>query len=126
MSVKIPLSVRGAQFFLLVPLGAFQLVATVAFSLTMSLSGKDYIAVVWAPIMSLACIVAAVRLGRGGTGWLRAALVLLAAQAAFSLLKLLAFGESASLVFLGFVAVCAGLLALPASRRHFIPVGEHA
>ncbi|MGI5246337.1 hypothetical protein [Dactylosporangium sp. CA-139066] len=118
-----PFSVRGAQFMMLVPLGGFQLVATIAFSLTMSLSGKDYIAVVWAPIMSLACIIAALRLRRGEPGRLRAALVLLAAQTAFCLLKLIAFGESASLVFLAFVAVAAGLLALPASRRHFNPAG---
>ncbi len=116
---KMPASVRGAQLLMLVPLGAFQLVATIVFSIAMPLSGKDYLPAVWAPIMATACIVTALRLGRGTAVLLRVALALLAAQTAFSLLKLLAFGESASLIFLAITAACAGLLALPASRRHF-------
>nr|BFE59334.1 hypothetical protein GCM10020063_038600 [Dactylosporangium thailandense] len=116
---RVPIAVRGAQLLLLVPLGAFQLVATIAFSIIMPLAGKDYIAAVWAPVMALACIVTALRLGRGSARTLRTALALLAAQTAFGLLKLIAFGESASLVFLAVTALCAGLLALPASRRHF-------
>ena len=116
---RMPAAVRGAQLLMLVPLGAFQLVATIAFSIAMPLSGKDYLPAIWAPIMATACIVTALRLGRGTAVLLRVALALLAAQTAFSLLKLLAFGESASLVFLAITAACAGLLALPASRRHF-------
>lgn len=116
---RVPAAVRGAQLLLLVPLGAFQLVATIVFSITMPLAGKDYIATVWAPIMALACIVTALRFGRGAARTLRTALALLAAQTAFGLLKLIAFGESAALVFLAITAVCAGLLALPASRGHF-------
>jgi hypothetical protein len=116
---RMPAAVRGAQLLMLVPLGAFQLVATIAFSISMPLAGKDYLPAIWAPIMASACIVTALRLGRGTAVLLRVALALLAAQTAFSLLKLLAFGESASLVFLAITAGCAGLLALPASRRHF-------
>jgi hypothetical protein len=116
---RMPHSVRAAQLLLLVPLGAFQLVATIAFSITMPLSGKDYLPAVWAPIMAGMCIVVALRIGRGTTRVLAVALGLLAAQTAFSLLKLVGYGESASLVFLTVTAVCAGLLALPASRRHF-------
>ncbi|WP_433618665.1 hypothetical protein ACQP2P_21850 [Dactylosporangium sp. CA-139114] len=116
---RVPIAVRGAQLLLLLPLGAFQLVATIVFSIITPLAGKDYIAVVWAPVMALGCIVTALRLGRGPAWALRTALALLAAQTAFSLLKLIAFDESASLVFLAVTVVCAGLLALPASRRHF-------
>jgi hypothetical protein len=116
---RVPRTVRGAQFLLLVPLGAFQLVATIAFSIAMPLSGKDYLPAIWAPIMASACIVTALRLGRGGARVRTAAWVLLAAQTAFSLLKLTVYGESASLVFLALTAACAGLLALPASRRHW-------
>ncbi|MEV6923440.1 hypothetical protein AB0M46_02840 [Dactylosporangium sp. NPDC051485] len=116
---RVPIAVRGAQLLLLVPLGAFQLVATIAFSIIMPLSGKDYIAAAWAPVMALACIVTALRLGRGAPRTLRTALVLLAAQTAFGLLKLIAFGETAALVFLAVTAACAGLLALPGARRHF-------
>lgn len=119
MRPRVPAAVRGAQFLLLIPLGAFQLVATIAFSIAMPLSGKDYIPAIWAPIMAGACIITALRLGRGTTRLLGVALALLAAQAAFSLLKLIMFGESASFVFLALTAACAGLLALPASRRHF-------
>ncbi|GGM48372.1 hypothetical protein ACFFX1_45175 [Dactylosporangium sucinum] len=115
---RVPVAVRIAQFVLLVPLGAFQLVASVAFSLTMPMSGRDYAVAAWAVLMSLACVVTGLRLGRGGRA-LRGALGLLAAQTAFSLVKLTVFGESASLVFLAVVAVGAGLLALPASRQHF-------
>ncbi|GAA2376016.1 hypothetical protein [Dactylosporangium salmoneum] len=116
---RVPIAVRGAQLLLLVPLGAFQLVATIVFSIVMPLHGKDYIAAGWAPVMALACIVTALRLGRGSARTLRTALILLAAQTAFCLLKLIAFGESAALVFLAVTAACAGLLALPAARRHF-------
>jgi hypothetical protein len=116
---RVPVAVRGAQLLLLVPLGAFQFVATIVFSIMLPLAGKDYIAVIWAPIMAAACVVTALRLGRGSTRTLRTALALLAAQTAFGLLKLIAFGESAALVFLAITAVCAGLLALPVSRRHF-------
>jgi hypothetical protein len=116
---RVPIAVRGGQFLLLIPLGAFQLVATIAFSLAMPMSGRDYLPAVWAPIMASACIVTALRLGRGTRRVLRVALALLAAQTAFSLLKLVVFGESASLVFLALTAACAGLLALPTSRRHF-------
>src|SRR5215203_3614446 len=95
---RIPAAVRGAQVLMLIPLGAFQLIATIAFSVLMPLSGKDYLPAIWAPIMATACIVTALRLGRGTAVVLRVALGLLAAQTAFGLLKLLAFGESASLV----------------------------
>ncbi|WP_238008481.1 hypothetical protein KZZ52_32250 [Dactylosporangium sp. AC04546] len=115
---RVPITVRLAQLLLLVPLGAFQLVASIAFSLTMPMSGRDYAVAAWAVLMSLACVGTALRLGRGGRA-LRVALALLGAQTAFSLVKLIVFGESASLVFLAVVAAGAGLLALPASRRHF-------
>ncbi|MET7401806.1 hypothetical protein ABZS66_50830 [Dactylosporangium sp. NPDC005572] len=115
---RVPIPVRAAQLVLLVPLGAFQLAATVGFSLTTPMSGRDYAVAAWAVLMSLAGIVTGLRLARGGRAP-RAALALLAAQTAFSLVKLTVFDESASLVFLAIVAVCAGLVALPASRRHF-------
>jgi hypothetical protein len=116
---RVPATVRGAQLLLLIPLGAFPLGATIAFSLVLGLHGKDYLPAIWAQIMSIACLVTAVRLSTGQPRQLRIALGLLAAQTAFSLLKLLVFGESAALVFLALAAACAGLLALPVSRRHF-------
>ncbi|MGW5237698.1 hypothetical protein ACWEOW_02055 [Monashia sp. NPDC004114] len=116
---RMPRSVRAAQLLLLVPLGAFQLVATIAFSLTIPMSGKDYVVAVWAPIMASMCIVIALRFGRGTPRVLAVALGLLAAQTAFSLVKLVVYGESPALVFLAMTAACAGLLALPASRGHF-------
>jgi hypothetical protein len=116
---RMPVAARAAQLLMLIPLGAFQLVASIAFSITMPLSAKDYLPAVWAPIMAAACILTALRFGRATAVVLRVALTLLAAQTAFSLLKLIAFGESASLVFLAVIAVCAGLLAVPASRLHF-------
>ena len=123
---RMPHAVRAAQLLLLVPLGAFQLVATIAFSLIIPMSGKDYFVAVWAPIMAGMCIVTALRFGRGTPRVLGVALGLLAAQTAFSLVKLLVYGESAALVFLAVTAACAGLLALPASRRHFRQLNAHS
>ena len=116
---RMPHSVRAAQLLLLVPLGAFQLIASIAFSLIIPMSGKDYLVAIWAPVMAGLCVAVALRFGRGTPRVLGIALGLLAAQTAFSLVKLLVYGESAALVFLALTAACAGLLALPASRRHF-------
>jgi hypothetical protein len=118
---RVPLSVRGAQAVLLVPLGLVQLVATVFFSITMGWHGLgDTLVGSWAPVMACCCVAVALRLGRRRAALLRAALGLLAAQAAFSVVKLVAYHESASLVFFALIATGAGLLALPASRRHFL------
>lgn len=114
-SRRAPLTIRGAQFFLLVPLGLFQCIAAVAFSMTTPMAGGDYLVAAWAVVMSLACAVTGVRLPSRGP-WPGVAFVLLAAQTAFALVKLIAYGESASFVFLGFVAVTLLLLAAPASR----------
>jgi hypothetical protein len=117
---KVPATVRVAQLLMLIPLGAFQLVATIVFLIILPVSGGgDLFVAIWAPIMELACVITALRMGRGGPRIRTVALVLLAIQTAFGVVKLVVYGESASFIFLGFIAVCAGLLALPASRRHF-------
>jgi hypothetical protein len=113
------MSIRGAQFLLLLPLGALQLVATIVFSITEHLAPGEYVLAVWAPLMAIACIITAWRLARGRLRTLRTALLLLAAQTAFSLINLTVEHESAPLVVLAIIAACAALLALPASRRHF-------
>jgi hypothetical protein len=116
---RVPVAVRGAQLLFLVPLGALQLVACLVFTITLPLTGAEYLVSGWAIVMSTAGIAIGLRLGRGGAWTLRVGLALLAAQTAFSVLKLTVYGESTSYVFFGFIAACAALLALPASRGHF-------
>jgi hypothetical protein len=115
---QVPLTIRGAQLFLLVPLGLFQGIAATVFSMTMPMAGGDYAVGAWAVLMSLSCAVTGVRLASRGR-WPAVAFVLLAAQTAFALVKLIAYGESASYVFLGFVAVTLLLLGAPPSRKFF-------
>jgi hypothetical protein len=118
---RVPLAVRGAQALLLLPLGLVQLVATIAFSISLGLHGAgDWSVAIWCPIMASACITTGVQLGRRRPVLLRVTLGLLAAQAAFSTVKLAVYHEAASLVFFAFIAAAAALLALPASRRHFL------
>jgi hypothetical protein len=116
----VPGTVRGAQALMLLPLGVLQLVAAIAFSISEGWHGpRDVIVALWVLVMAPTCIVVATRLGRPQRSVLTAALALLACQTGFALVKLTCYHESASLVFFGFIAVTAGLLALPASRRHF-------
>ncbi|ADP84724.1 hypothetical protein [Pseudofrankia inefficax] len=116
----VPRTVRAAQGLLLVPLGAFQLVASITFSISLGLHGVgEYAVAGWVYAMSSACFAAGLRLGRGGRRRLRAVLGLLVAEVGFSAVKLAVFHESASFVFFAFTAACAALLASPASRRHF-------
>ena len=114
----VPWPVRAAQALLIVPLGVFQGAAATVFSLTTPMAGADYVVGIWAVLMSVADVVAGVRLSAGARrGWLRVALVLLGAQIAFALVKLLVYHESASFVFLGFIAATLACLAAPGSRR---------
>jgi hypothetical protein len=104
----------------MVPLGIFQFVAATAFSISLGWhSPLDVIVALWVLVMAPSCVVVATRLGRPDRRGLTTALSLLAAQAGFAFVKLTVYHESASLVFLAFVAITAGLLALPSSRRHF-------
>ena len=117
---RVPGTVWGAQALMLLPLGALQLIAAVAFSISQGWHGpRDVIVALWVLLMSPACIAVAVRLGRPQRSVLTAALVLLASQTGFAFVKLTCYHESASLVFFAFIAVTAGLLAAPASRHHF-------
>jgi hypothetical protein len=117
----VPGTIRVAQAVLLLPLGLVQLLATIVFSITEGLHGAgDYVVAVWAPVMATCCIASGLLLRRGRRTVLTAALGLLAAQAGFSIVKLAVYHESASLVFLAVIAIGAGLLVLPASRRHFL------
>jgi hypothetical protein len=116
----VPWSVRGAQGVLLLPLGLLQLVATIVFSVAEGLhDAQDWIVGAWAPPMAMACAFVGLRLARREAGVVRAAALLLFAQAVFSAVKLVSYHESASFVFLGLVAATVTLLALPASRRYY-------
>ena len=116
--VRVPGTVRAAQVLFLVPLGAFQLVASVVFSITMGLHGAEYLVAAWAILMAAAGVFTGLGLGRGDDRVIRLASGLLAAQAAFGLVKLTVYHESASFVFFAFTVACAVLLILPASRRY--------
>jgi len=117
---RVPRSVRWAQALLLIPLGLVQLVAAVTFTIVLHPTAIGDLAVAaWAVTMSSACAVVALRLGRPGPVAFRIAMGLLAAQAAFSVVKLTVYGEPESLVFMGLTIATAVLLLLPAARRHF-------
>ncbi len=117
---RVPAAVRGAQALLLLPLGALQFVAAAAFLIADGVHGAGDCAVAaWVLLMAPCSVAIAIRLGRR-RATLRTALLLLAAESAFSAVKLTVYHESASLVFFGFIAACAGLLVLPTSRRHLI------
>lgn len=118
-TTAVPWPVRVAQALLIVPLGVFQGAAATFFSLTMPMAGADYVVGIWAVLMSLADIVAGVRLSASARRWRRVSLVLLGAQIAFALVKLLVYRESASFVFLAFIAATLACLAAPGSRRFF-------
>jgi hypothetical protein len=123
---RVPASVRGAQALLLIPLGVLQLTAATAFTITGAVvTPGDWFVAIWAIVMGAGGAVVAVRLsGRRATP--RLALGLLGAQAAFSAVKLTAYGETGSLLFLGLTVLAAVLLLLPASRRHFTPAAGAA
>ena len=118
-SARVPFSIRLAQILLVIPLGLFQGTAAVFFSLTMPMKGADYLVAGWAVVMTLCDVVAGVGLSRGAARYRRMAFVLLAAQTAFALVKLLVYHESASFVFLALVAATAAALAAPGARRFF-------
>lgn len=118
-TTAVPWPVRAAQALLIAPLGVFQGAAATVFSLTMPMAGADYLVGTWAVLMSLADVVAGVRLSTGLRRWLRVSLVLLGAQIAFALVKLLVYHESASFVFLAFIAATLACLAATRARRFF-------
>jgi hypothetical protein len=109
-------AVRAAQAIFLVPLGLLQLVASIAFSTADGLHGAQYALAAWAAAMGAAGVGVGLLLGTGRPGVRRLAVALLPAQAAFSLVKLTVYHESASFLFLGFVAAAA-LLLLAARER---------
>lgn len=118
---RTPAAVRVAQALLLLPLGILQFVAATAFLIADGVHGAgDVVVAAWVLVMAPCCIALALRLGRRRANLLRTALLLLTAESAFSVVKLAVYHESASLVFFAFIAACAGLLVLPASRRHFV------
>jgi len=122
---RMPVAVRAAQALLLLPLGILQLIAATAFLVADGVHGaRDIVVAAWVLIMAPCCTALALRLGRRRATLLRTALVLLAVESAFSTVKLTVYHESASLVFFAVIATCAGLLVLPASRRHFVTVGD--
>lgn len=118
---RVPVTVRAAQVLLLLPLGMLQFVAATAFIIADGVHGpRDCIVAAWVLVMAPCSAVLALRLGRPQARLLQVSLLLLAAQSAFSVVKLAVYHESASLVFFAFIAACVGLLVLPASRRHFL------
>lgn len=118
---RVPTAVRTAQALLLLPLGALQFIAATTFLATQGVHGvRDCVVAAWVLLMAPCCVVVGLRLGRRQARLLRNALLLLTAQSGFAAVKLLAYHESMSFVFFGFIAACAGLLVLPASRRHFL------
>ena len=97
-----------------------QFVAATAFLITDGVhGGSDCLVAAWVLLTAPYCVLLALRLGRRQAELLRAALLLLTAESAFSVVKLTVYHGSAALVFFAFIAVCAGLLVLPPSRRHF-------
>jgi hypothetical protein len=83
-ATRMPASVRGAQLMFLLPLGIVQLVATIAFSISAGWDGpRDAIIALWAGVMALCCVAMAI-MARPGLVALRATLVLLVAQSAFT------------------------------------------
>lgn len=112
---RTPWALRGAQFLLAVPLGAFQLIASIVFTFTLGITRWwEVLIVAWAWSMSSCCLAIGVRLARSERMY-RLAGFALAAQLAFATVKLTVYHESASFVFGGFVLAAAALLAL--SRR---------
>ncbi len=117
---RVPWARRGAQLLLAVPLGGFQLVASIAFTFADGVKNPwQVLLVAWAWSMSVTCIFVGVRLGRSAR-LQRLAAGALAAQLAFCAVKLTVYHESASFVFGGIVLAAAALLAL--SRRGISPV----
>ena len=112
---RAPWARRGAQLLLAVPLGCFQLVASIAFTVADGVKNPwQGLIVAWAWSMSVTCIVVGVRLARSDR-MRRLAAGALAAQLGFCTVKLTVYHESASFVFGGIVLAAAALLAL--SRR---------
>jgi hypothetical protein len=119
LAPRIPRTLRAAQLLLAVPLGIFQLAASVVFTVTLGVDTPWQVGVVaWAWTMSAACAVVAFRLARDGRAR-RAAFALLALQLGFSFVKLTVYHESASFVFAGVALAAAALLAL---RRAALPL----
>ena len=101
---------RVAQFLLGIPLGLFQLAAVVGFSIsTKTMARADWLVAVWGVPMATASALAALRVYDSARAR-QIAFALLAAQALFSLVKLVVFHESASFVFLAIIAVTAAAL----------------
>lgn len=122
-ATRVPRSTRAAQVLLLLPLGLAQLAAAVTFTIVLRPTALGDLAVAaWAIVMSSACAVVAVRLGRSAVA-ARLALGLLVAQAAFSVVKLTVYREPESLVFMT-ITVGAALLLLPAVRRPAVTSGR--
>src|SRR5262245_53225761 len=103
---------RAAQLLLGIPLGLFQLAAVVGFALiTKPMARADWLVVAWGVPMATASALVALRVYDSARAR-QIAFALLAAQALFSLVKLIVFHESASLVFLAIIAVTGAALAL--------------
>jgi hypothetical protein len=102
---------RTAQFLLGIPLGLFQLAAVIGFTITdPTIHRGDWLVVVWGLVMSTTCAALALRIYRSA-GARRAAFAVLAAQALFSLVKLVVYHESASFVFFAIIVVTTAALA---------------
>jgi hypothetical protein len=111
--LRAALALRGAQVLFLVPLGLLQLVAAIVFGITDDVQGGEYAIGAWGVTMAATGILVAVRLHRGGAGMWRLAFALLAAQTAFSIVKLTAYHEfGPSFVFFAVIASAAALLVI--------------
>jgi len=106
---RVPAAVRGVQALFLIPLGLLQVVAAIVFSITDDdVHGYEYAIGAWAVAMGAAGILVAFRISRGDLGIRRLALALLAAQTAFSIVKLTVYHEPP--VFFAVIAAAAVLL----------------
>jgi len=109
---RVPLAVGGAQALFLIPLGLLQLVAAIVFGVTDDdVHGGEYVVGACGVTMAAAGVLVALRLSRGGVGIRRLAVALLAAQTAFSTVKLTVYDEASSaFVFFALIATAATLL----------------
>jgi hypothetical protein len=93
---------RLAQAILVGPLGALVLGAAFAFSVAAPpepLHPADWVVAAWAMVLGAASLSVGARLGSGRPQLVTAARGLALAHLAFGVVKLVAYGESASLVF---------------------------
>ena len=115
---------RIAQILLLGPLGALVVGAAFVFSLISPpepVEGIDWVVAAWAVVTGGANFAAGVRLHRHWPDSRRLALAVCANYAAFSLVKLIGYGEAAAVPFLLATAVVAALVGVRAPTAAKMP-----